>query len=139
VGKWLADKNMERKLERLKAKLAEKEKELQHVQAKETSLSSLMEKERSRLTSRVHELEQQLDKMRRGVAGGMPDWASIQNAKALQARVFELEGELQRLQRQLEVLACVDVDQRLRLAMPTAGASNPPALLGSSRVMHAWA
>jgi hypothetical protein len=58
----------------------------------------------------VHELEQQLDKMRRGVAGGMPDWASIQNAKALQARVFELEGELQRLQRQLEVLACVGVD-----------------------------
>ena len=133
VGKWLADKNMERKLERLKAKLAEKEKELQHVQAKETSLSSVMEKERSRLTSRVHELEQQLDKMRRGVAGGMPDWASIQNAKALQARVFELEGELQRLQRQLEVLACVGVDAyRWRL-------ESTPALLGSSRVMHAWA
>ena len=103
VGKWLADKNMERKLERLKAKLAEKEKELQQVQAKEVSLSSVMEKERSRLSSRVHELEQQVDKMRRGAAGGMPDWASIQNAKALQARVFELEGEVQRLQRQLEV------------------------------------
>ena len=57
VGKWMADKNLERKVDKLKTKLSEREKELKDVEKREAVLHTIIEKEKTRLSARVRELE----------------------------------------------------------------------------------
>jgi chromosome segregation ATPase len=104
VSKWMADKNLERKVEKLKAKLLEREKELKDVEKREGVLHTIIEKEKTRLSARVRELEAQLERYtKKEKFAHTPDWASIDAAKAMQSRIFELESEVQRLERTMEV------------------------------------
>jgi hypothetical protein len=106
VKGWRQHKDLQIKNVAMKSKLADAEKELKAARAKQASFSAILDRETLRLNARINDLTKELEQRNRQPPP-LDQWAPIDSVRALQKRVFELEAEVQRLQRVIQVRAYV--------------------------------